>query len=134
MKLNFPALSIRRFFADMIENQAVNAMKFTPFARWRQHPCWQGLANTVTLPQYAYIGDAADVAELDNISHCRSDRRPPRRVWRVRKVGKGRDYFSDEGGLLSGYGDPVGEIGNQLLTSLQASSTTMCSPLLAMLP
>ena len=99
--------------ADMIENKLVNAMKFTPLCKVDNTLAGRA-GDTVTLPQYAYIGDAVDVAELDNISIA--ELTASTQGVKVKKVGKGAT-ISDEA-ALSGYGDPVGEIGNQLLTSI----------------
>ena len=99
--------------ADMIETKLVNAMKFTPLCKVDNTLVGRA-GDTVTLPQYAYIGDAADVAELDNIAVA--ELTATTQGVQVKKVGKGAT-ISDEA-VLSGYGDPVGEIGNQLLTSI----------------
>ncbi len=99
--------------ADMIETKLVNAMKFTPLCKVDNTLVGRA-GDTVTLPQYAYIGDAADVAELENIGIA--ELTATTQAVKVKKVGKGAT-ISDEA-ALSGYGDPVGEIGNQLLTSI----------------
>jgi N4-gp56 family major capsid protein len=99
--------------ADMIDTKLVNAMKFTPLCKVDN--TLVGIpGDTVTLPCYAYIGDAADVDELGNIGIA--ELTATSQAVRVKKVGKGVT-ISDEA-VLSGYGDPVGEIGNQLLTSI----------------
>ena len=99
--------------ADMIETKLVNAMKFTPLCKVDNTLVGRA-GDTVTLPQYAYIGDAADVAELADIAIA--ELTATTQGVQVKKVGKGAT-ISDEA-ALSGYGDPVGEIGNQLLTSI----------------
>lgn len=99
--------------ADMIETKLVNAMKFTPLCKVDNTLVGRA-GDTVTLPQYAYIGDAADVAELADIGIA--ELTATTQGVKVKKVGKGAT-ISDEA-ALSGYGDPVGEIGNQLLTSI----------------
>ena len=99
--------------ADMIERKLVNAMKFTPLCKVDNTLVGRA-GDTVTLPQYAYIGDAADVAELANISI--SELTASTQAVKVKKVGKGAT-ISDEA-ILSGYGDPVGEIGKQLTVSI----------------
>ncbi|MFA5675449.1 MAG: N4-gp56 family major capsid protein [Christensenellales bacterium] len=99
--------------ADMIEGKLVNAMKFTPLCKVDNTLVGQP-GDTVTLPQFAYIGDATDVSELADIpiSELTASSQPVT----VKKVGRGAT-ISDEA-VLSGYGNPVGEIGNQLLTSI----------------
>lgn len=99
--------------ADMIEAKLVNAMKFTPLCKVDNTLVGRA-GDTVTLPRYAYIGDAADVAELENIGIA--ELTATTQAVQVKKVGKGAT-ISDEA-VLSGYGDPVGEIGNQLLISI----------------
>ena len=99
--------------ADMIETKLVNAMKFTPLCKVDNTLVGRA-GDTVTLPQYAYIGDAADVAELADIAIA--ELTATTQGVTVKKVGKGAT-ISDEA-ALSGYGDPIGEIGNQLLTSI----------------
>jgi N4-gp56 family major capsid protein len=99
--------------ADMIETKLVNAMKFTPLCKIDNTLVGRA-GDTVTLPQYAYIGDAADVEELGNIGIA--ELTATTQAVKVKKVGKGAT-ISDEA-VLSGYGDPVGEIGNQLLISI----------------
>ena len=99
--------------ADMIDRKLVNAMKFTPLCKVDDTLVGRP-GDTVTLPQYAYIGDAVDVAELINFDI--SELTASTQEVKVKKVGKGVT-ISDEA-VLSGYGDPVGEIGNQLLTSI----------------
>lgn len=99
--------------ADMIETKLVNAMKFTPLCRVDDTLVGRA-GDTVTLPQYAYIGDAADVAELQDISVA--ELTASTQEVKVKKVGKGAT-ISDEA-VLSGYGDPVGEIGKQLTLSI----------------
>jgi hypothetical protein len=99
--------------ADMIETKLVNAMKFTPLCMIDNTLAGRA-GDTVTLPQYAYIGDAADVNELGAVGI--TELTATTQAVKVKKVGKGAT-ISDEA-MLSGYGDPVGEIGNQLLTSI----------------
>ncbi len=99
--------------ADMIDRKLVDAMKFTPLCKVDDTLIGRP-GDTVTLPQYAYIGDAVDVAEL--VDFDISELTASTQEVKVKKVGKGVT-ISDEA-VLSGYGDPVGEIGNQLLTSI----------------
>lgn len=66
--------------------------------------------DTVTLPKYAYIGDAADVAEGASIPMEQMSTTTT--TAQIKKVGKGVT-LTDEA-LLSGYGDPMGEASRQL--------------------
>ena len=99
--------------ADMIDTKLVNAMKFTPLCKVDNTLVGRA-GDTVTLPRYAYIGDADDVAEFEDIGIA--ELTATTQAVQVKKVGKGAT-ISDEA-VLSGYGDPVGEVGNQLLTSI----------------
>ena len=99
--------------ADMIERKLVNEMKFTPLCKVDNTLVGRA-GDTVTLPQYAYIGDAADVGELENISIA--ELTASTQAVQIKKVGKGAT-ISDEA-VLSGYGDPIGEIGKQLTVSI----------------
>ena len=99
--------------ANMIEGKLVNAMKFTPLCKVDNTLVGQP-GNTVTLPQFAYIGDAADIGELE--PYANAELTATTQQVTIKKIGKAVS-ISDEA-ILSGYGDPVGEIGEQLIVSL----------------
>ena len=99
--------------ANMIEGKLVNAMKFTPLCNVDNTLVGQP-GNTVTLPQFAYIGDAADIDELGTYNNAELTATTQQVT--IKKIGKAVS-ISDEA-ILSGYGDPVGEIGNQLVVSI----------------
>lgn len=103
--------------APMIEKKMVDAMKFAPLAKI-DYTLQGRPGSTVTLPSYAYIGDAADVAEGDDIPIAELTESSVTAT--VKKAGKGVQ-ITDEA-ILSGYGDPVGEAISQLGTSV-ASKT-----------
>ena len=70
--------------------------------------------STLTFPKWGYIGDAADLAEgaaltYENIAESTVE-------IKVKKVAKGVSITDDA--ILSGYGNPVEQIGNQLLTAV----------------
>ena len=70
--------------------------------------------STITFPKWGYIGDAADLAEgaaltYENIAESTVE-------IKVKKVAKGVS-ITDEA-VLSGYGNPVEQIGQQLLTAV----------------
>ena len=70
--------------------------------------------NEVTVPQYKYIGDAADVAE--GVSMGTAKLETGSTSFTIKKAGKGVS-ITDEA-ILSGYGDPVGEANKQLAMSI----------------
>ena len=70
--------------------------------------------STLELPKYAYIGDAQDVAEGEAMSPVTLQ--ASSEEVQVKKAGKAVD-ITDEA-ILSAYGDPVNQIGHQLLTAI----------------
>lgn len=101
--------------ADMISAELPNKIKFAPLARIDDTLASQP-GNTITVPKYAYIGDAADVAEgvaMGTVTLTASTTQAT-----VKKAGKALE-ITDES-ALSGYGDPVGEANKQLLLSIAA--------------
>lgn len=95
--------------ADMISAELPNAIRFAPLAVVGRK--LEGRAgNTITMPKYGYIGDAVDVAEGTDIPISQMSTTTTQVT--VKKAGKGVE-ISDEA-VLSGYGDPIGEIKNQL--------------------
>jgi N4-gp56 family major capsid protein len=95
--------------ADMISAELPNAIALAPLAVVGRK--LQGSAgNTLTMPKYGYIGDAKDVAEGADIEIAQMSATTT--SVQIKKAGKGVE-ITDEA-ILSGYGDPVGEIKNQL--------------------
>lgn len=95
--------------ADMISAELPNAIRFAPLAVVGRK--LEGRAgNTITMPKYGYIGDAVDVAEGEDIPISQMSTTTTQVT--VKKAGKGVE-LTDEA-VLSGYGDPVGELKNQL--------------------
>lgn len=95
--------------ADMISAELPNAIVFAPLADVGR--TLQGRAgNTLTMPRYTYIGDAADVAEGEDIPIAKLTTSEVEVT--IKKVGKGVE-LTDEA-ILNGYGDNVGEAKNQI--------------------
>lgn len=103
--------------APMIEKKMVDAMKFAPLAVL-DYTLQGRPGSTITLPSYAYIGDAEDVAEGNDIPIAELTQSSVEAT--VKKAGKGVQ-ITDEA-VLSGYGDPIGEAIDQLGLSV-ASKT-----------
>ena len=99
--------------ADMISAKVAKKVAVIPFAK--VDSTLQGRAgNTITIPVFGYIGDAANVAEGASIGAealTTTDKQ-----FTVKKIGKGVD-LTDEA-ILSGYGDPVGEANRQLAMAI----------------
>lgn len=99
--------------ADMISAKVEQKVKVVPYAK--ADTTLQGQAgDTVTIPKFTYIGDAVDVAEGEEI--------PTRQLgvtsenYTIKKIGIGGS-LTDEA-VLSGHGNPVGELTNQMAKSI----------------
>lgn len=107
--------------ADMISAELPAKIKFAPVAK--VDTTLQGQpGNTITIPKFDYIGDAEDVAEgvalgTTVLTHTTAPAT-------VKKAGKAVE-LTDEA-VLSGYGDPVGEVNGQLLKSIAAKVDKDC--------
>lgn len=99
--------------ADMLDTKLTDAIKFSPLAEV-DYTLVGTPGDTVTLPKYAYIGDAADVTEGAAIP-MKTLTATSAKV-KVKKAGNGIE-LTDEA-LLSGYGDPAGEASKQLVLSI----------------
>lgn len=99
--------------ADMISAKVEKKLVVAPFAK--VDTTLQGIpGDTITIPQYAYIGDAEDIAEgvaCGTVKLATSTTQA-----KVKKAMKAVE-LTDEA-VLSGYGDPVGETNNQLALSI----------------
>lgn len=107
--------------ADMISAKIENAIVVTPFAKVDTTLAGQP-GSKITVPHYNYIGDAVDVAEGENIEPTQLTADTVE--YEVKKAGKGVD-ISDEA-VLSGYGNPIGEITSQLALSIRGKVEGDC--------
>ena len=101
--------------ADMISGKILSKIVVAPFAKI--DTTLQGVpGNTITVPQYGYIGDAEDIAE--GVACGTVKLSATTTTVTVKKAMKAVE-LSDEA-VLSGYGNPVGETNNQLASSISA--------------
>ena len=99
--------------ADMISAKVPSKLVVAPFAKI--DTTLQGVpGNTVTVPQYSYIGDAEDIAE--GIECGTVKLQTGTTTASIKKAMKAVE-LTDEA-VLSGYGNPVGETNNQLAKSI----------------
>lgn len=99
--------------AEMISAKVAKKIAVIPFAK--VDTTLEGQAgNTITVPVFGYIGDAANVAEGTSIGA--SALTTTHQQFTIKKIAKGVD-ITDEA-ILSGYGDPVGEANRQLIMAI----------------
>lgn len=103
--------------ADMISGKIPNRLVIAPFAKVDTTLVGRP-GDTVTVPQYAYIGDAVDVAEGVAAETVKLSTTTTSVT--VKKAMKAVE-LTDEA-LLSGYGDPVGETNNQIAKSIASKA------------
>ena len=99
--------------ADMISAKVPSKLVVAPFAK--VDTTLAGIpGNTITVPQYAYIGDAEDIAEgvaAETVKLATTSTEVT-----VKKAMKAVE-LTDEA-VLSGYGNPVGETNNQIAKAI----------------
>lgn len=101
--------------ADMISAKVEKKIVVAPFAK--VDTTLVGVpGDTITVPQYAYIGDAVDVAEGVAAETVKLETSTTQ--VKVKKAMKAVE-ITDEA-VLSGYGNPVGEANSQLALSIAA--------------
>lgn len=101
--------------ADMIDKKLVDAIKFSPLADV-DYTLAGRPGDTITLPSWNYIGDASVTAEGEDITlHVLT---ASTATATIHKLAIGAQ-ITDEA-ILSGYGDPFGEIVDQETLSLAA--------------
>lgn len=100
--------------ADMISAKLPKALKAKGFMKVDTNLVGKA-GNTITVPQYAYIGEAADLAE--GVAGEVTTLTATEKEYTIKKAVKNVD-LTDES-VLSGYGDPVGEVTRQLTMAIE---------------
>ena len=107
--------------SDMVSARLPKKLRVAPFAKLDD--TLVGVpGDTITVPAYTYIGDAADVAEGGEVSIEKMT--TTTRKATVKKAMKGIG-LTDEA-VLSGYGNPVGEACTQLTLAIAAKVDSDC--------
>lgn len=99
--------------AAMISAELPNKIRFSPLAEIDNSLVGRP-GNTLTVPTWSYIGDAADIAEGQPIPLDQMATSDDTVI--VKKAGKGVEITDEV--LLSGLGDPAGEAESQLLKAI----------------
>lgn len=99
--------------ADMISAKVEKKIVIAPFAKVDTTLVGQA-GNTITVPQYKYIGDAEDIAEGVACETVKLETSTTQAT--VKKAMKAVE-ITDEA-ILSGYGNPVGQANEQLAKSI----------------
>lgn len=100
--------------ADYVESKLIDAIKFSPLAKINYD--LEGKAgSTLSLPVYAYIGDAVDVAEGQDIPLGQLTSTATE--VKVKKAGRGVQ-LTDES-VLYAYGDTIGEAADQIVLAIK---------------
>ena len=102
--------------ADAISAKIDSKIVVTPFAKVDTTLEAKNAGDTITVPQFSYIGDAEDVAE--GVAAGTTVLTATTTQAKVKKAMKAVT-LTDEA-VLSGYGDPVGETNGQLAKSIAA--------------
>ena len=106
---------------DMVSARIPKKLRVAPFAK--VDDTLAGVpGDTITVPAYAYIGDAADVAEGEAVTIEKMT--TSTRKATVKKAMNGVS-LTDEA-VLSGYGNPVGEANTQLAMAIAAKIDNDC--------
>ena len=102
--------------ADAISAKIDSKIVVAPFAKVDTTLEAKNAGDTITVPQFAYIGDAEDVAE--GVECGTVVLAATTTEAKVKKAMKAVE-LTDEA-VLSGYGDPVGETNGQLAKAIAA--------------
>ncbi|WP_019241507.1 MULTISPECIES: N4-gp56 family major capsid protein [Bacillus] len=107
--------------ADMISAGLPSKIKFSPIARIDTTLSGQA-GDTITIPKYAYIGDAEDLTEgvaMGTVVLSTSTQTAT-----IKQAGKAVEVTDKA--ALAGYGDPIGEAKRQLEDSIASKVDADC--------
>lgn len=107
--------------AQMISASLPKKIKFSPIAHIDTTLVGRA-GDTITIPKYAYIGDAEDVAE--GVSMGTTVLTSSTTQAKVKKAGKAVEVTDES--ALSAYGDSVGEAERQLLLAIASKIDADC--------
>ena len=102
--------------ADAISGKIASRIVVSPFAKVDTSLQEKNAGDTITVPQFSYIGDAEDIAE--GVECGTVALTATTTTAKIKKAMKAVE-LTDEA-VLSGYGDPVGETNGQLAKSIAA--------------
>ena len=108
--------------AEYLDVKLMDAIKFAPLCAVRNDLVGRP-GDTLTLPKYAFIGLAEDVAEGEPVSIAQLSATKVDK--KVKKAGKGVK-ITDEA-ILSAYGNPEDEIAKQLLMAIAGKVDNDCA-------
>ncbi|MCD7132962.1 N4-gp56 family major capsid protein [Limosilactobacillus balticus] len=100
--------------SEMLSAQLTAGLRFAPLGEIDTTLVGKP-GSTVDFPAWNYIGDAKDLKEGEAIETA--DLTYGTKSATIKEVGNGVNLTDQS--ILTGYGDPYGEAGNQLLTSIQ---------------
>ena len=108
--------------ADMISAKLETKLLFKPLAK--VDDTLVGVpGNTITIPKYAYIGDAAEVSEGEKMGTAKLQTSTG--TFTIKKIGKSVS-ITDEA-VLSGYGNPIDEAAKQLAMAIASKIDVDCA-------
>lgn len=99
--------------ADVVDKKLIDYVKFAPLATVDTTLVGRP-GDTLTLPSFQYIGAASDLTEASSMTPVSLNSASA--SVRIKEIGKAVEI--SDSAILSGYGDPVGEIEKQLLVSI----------------
>lgn len=101
--------------ADIIDGKVTEKILISKYAKV-DHTLVGQSGDTITVPRYSYIGDAVDVEEGEEIPVRTLE--TSSKAYTIKMCGIG-GVLTDKA-LLSGYGNPIGQLNKQMADSISA--------------